>query len=140
MTSDIDIFINATASKIGDLYAGILKEILSQYANETKRQHAIRGMIKLYEHQYGPEIRRHDRDMKRYKETRDNEYASNNQQQLRVTFRLPDSLATRINMILKPPVFPLDEPTFLSEEASKMYGEDIWFKDNFKRYTVPERF
>ena len=140
MISEIEAFINTTKIKSVGLYAGVLKELLSEYPNETRRQHVIRGMIKIYEAQYKPEMRRHDNKMRQLRETRANEFASDEHDLLRSTFGLPDSLVTRINVLLKPPMFPLDEPTLLSEEANQKYGEDMWFNNNFKRYVIPHKF
>lgn len=140
MTSEIEGFIQKTALKDAELLAGIFKSLVNKYPDETRRQHAIRGTIMLYEEQYAPEIKRHDKDMKRFKESRNNEFSSEDTNQMRIAFRLPDSLVTRINMILNPPIFPEGEPLFLSDEASKKYDEDTWFRENFPRYVAADKY
>ncbi len=134
--SDIDDFIKASNLKHEELFASIFRNLMTEYPDETDRQHVIRAAIMMFEDQYKPEMRRHERSMKHVKETRANEYASNDIIDMRIAFRFPDSMITRINMIL----INLKQPSFLSDDAIKIYDEGKWLRKNFPRYCVPELY
>jgi poly-D-alanine transfer protein DltD len=133
MTKEIEDFIKASLLKDEELLASIFKTLVQDYPNETLRQHTIRAVIMMFEEKYKPEMRQHEKAMKLLKETRENPEAANYGEQMRVAFRIPQSLMTRIGMSIK-------EPEFLSEEAKNKLDEWEWFRKNFPRYVAPENY
>lgn len=126
-------FVDASNLKSKEDLGGIFTELVVKYPEETKRQHSIRGMVMLFEAKYPEEMKEHEKAMKAAKELSNNEFASNDEAKMRLAFKIPQSLVTRINMVV-------EDPLFLTEEADKMFGEVAWFKTNFPRYTVPDVF
>ena len=127
---EVNDFINASNLKNKEDLAGIFSELVVKYSGETSRQHSIRGMVMLFESKYPEEVKQHAEAMKVAKEQAINEFGANENMDMRRTFRIPQGLMTRINMVVT-------DPSFLTQEADKMFGEVSWFKENFPRYFIP---
>jgi hypothetical protein len=128
---ELQEFAEQTSLKNNELLAGIFVKIMHEYPDETDRQHLIRAAVMQFEAQYKPEMRLHDTGMKRKREMQANEFASNDDIKMRSLFMFPETLMTRINMVLK-------DPSFLSDKAVKLYDEENWVRKEFPRYFVPE--
>lgn len=127
---EVNDFITASNLKNSEDLAEIFKELVVKYPEESERQHAIRGMIMLFERKYPAEMKEHTKAIQVAKEQLSNEFGSDKDMSMRLTFRLPQGLMTRINMVIK-------EPAFLSEEAAGKFDELEWFSKEFPRYFVP---
>jgi len=134
--SDIDAFIKSSQLKHEEIFAGVFKELVTKYPEETDRQHVIRGMIMVFEKKYPAMMNRVDYAVRQSKETRANEYASNDVIDTRILFKIPEPLMTRINMVFS----QKNWPQFLSDEAVKLYDEENWFRKNFPRYCAATKY
>jgi len=126
---EINEYIDRTNLKNKEDLVSVFKELVVKYPEETERQHSIRGMIMLFERKYPAEMLDHKKAIKVVQEQKINEFASNDEADMRLAFRIPQSLMTRINMVVK-------APPFLTEESDKMFGEINWFRQEFPRYAV----
>ena len=120
---------------VKDLYVDILRTLITNYKNENKRQHSIRACIMLWEKKYPLEKKKFKEQFKKFKETRANKFASDTQKQdTRHTFKFPETLWARIDMIVK-------EPPFLSQ-SNPMTKEEMdewaWIIKEFPQYVVAE--
>ena len=120
------------------LFARVFQKVMSEHRDESLRETAIRAMIEIYELKYGPEMRRHKKNLKERKETRANEYAANKEQDMRMLFTIPDTLFARLQNAVG--VADPDGPGFMSQEAFDLLGEDIWFAKNFSQYMVADKY
>ncbi len=131
----LENFILDSQLKEEELLNSIFRILISQYPDETDRQHAIRAMVMIFEDKYPEAMRRHQSDIKKRQETRANEHAAHYDTDMRLAFALPEGLSTRINMVFD----KIDQPRFLDEKMIKENGEDEWFRTNFPRYSVFEK-
>ncbi len=132
-TEEVVAFIEKTKVSTNKTLADITKKLIKDYPQETTRQHIIRAAFMLFEEKYKPEMKQHAASMQELKETRENKFAADMENDIRVGFRIPKGLVLRIKHFIK-------EPDFLSEEAEEMLSEWEWFRKNFPRYVVPKAF
>ena len=134
------------SQKIQDsVLASIFKKIVLEYPNETLRQNAIRAAILFFEEKYKDEYEStYNNLIKKRKELSNNEYTANKDNDIRLTFSMPETLLARISSLINKLIelgkLPKNEPHFMSDKSIEMYKEDEWFKDNFPRYTIPQKF
>lgn len=134
------------SQKIDDsILVSILKRLILEYPNETLRQHAIRATILFFEEKYKDEYENiYNYKIKKKRELSKNEFTANKENDIRLTFSVPGTLLARIESLLNKlrelGKLPKDEPHFMSNESIKLYQEDQWFKNNFQKYVIPEKF
>lgn len=131
----LENFILSSQLKDEELLGSVFRILVSQYPDETDRQHVIRAMVMIFEDKYPGAMRRHQSDIKKRQETRANEHAADYNTDMRLAFALPEGLPTRINMVFD----RINQPPFLDEKMIKENGEDEWFRTNFPRYAVSEK-
>ena len=135
MNNKIISFINKSISHDKEVFVGIFNEIITNFKDETKRQHAIRAVIMKFEHDFPKLMEEFDAEIRKKKELSKNKHSADYENQIRQTFAIPDGLETRLTQVLNKIG---EEYRFLSDEAQKEFKEQDWFRKNFKRYSVPE--
>ena len=138
MTSELESFIQATIDKTNQRFAIILRKLILEFPHETKRQRGIRGMIMLFSDQYPEEMEQHKKDMASAKDALRNPHGANYEEALRIEFKIPSTLMTRLSQTIK----GIDEngPGLLTEEAENLLGERTWFRKSFPRFFVPQTY
>lgn len=136
--TDIKELDNKISSKepefTSDIYADIYRDLITNYKHETKRQHTIRAVIQLWMKKYRMEASIFEKQMKKFRETRSNEFAADKQQDQRHMFKIPETLWTRIVQLVKDPEF-LSESNPMTKEEEEEYA---WFIREFPMFVVPE--
>jgi len=114
------------------IFADVFKFIKTKYPDEMERRTAIRAMIEIWRRKYPNEMDKFESDMKRRHELKKDKFSSTDDNaDIRVLFTIPESLHTRINMVVK-------DPPFLSGEAEKQFNESEWFFDEFPAFRTAE--
>lgn len=138
MESDFDKFVRSSVLKHEELLVAIFKDIVVNHPDETKRQHAIRAIVKQFETKYPEEAQRSDVLIRRARETRANQHAANYQYDLRLEFKIPLHIGNVFSRLQKLDINGLGEESFMSDEAQQKYGEKDWFRKHFPRYVIPD--
>ena len=138
--TEIGRYFENTSLQYNEILSSIFRELITKYKDETKRQHLIRAAVMLFEKQYPEELERNNKIIKQKRQTRDNEHAANYEQEIRLTFCVPQHIGTlflSVGQLLKDKTLKL---ALLSDEAQELYGEQDWFAREFPQYLVPEKY
>lgn len=124
-------------SKFSDsLYRDVFMELVTKYKAESPRQHLIRAVITIFKEKYPAEMRVFNKEMKKIKETRVNEYAADKQQDQRLLFKFPESLWARLSIVIdEPPLLTQSNPPKLDE-----LEEIRWLMKEFPEFAAVDKF
>ena len=135
MNDKVEDFIKEKLSEESEILVSIFKEMVKKYPNETKRQHAIRGLVKKFNHDYPKLMEEFYKELKKKRELAKNKHAADYDNEIRQMFALPDGLQTRIRQVFD----RIGEKySFLSLEEQEKTKESDWFAKEFPQFLVPE--
>lgn len=134
-TKTVEEFIKKTQFS-DDTVASIFRELVANHSDETQRQHTVRAAIMMWIKKYPNELEMFERQMRKTRETRENEYAADKTQDQRHLFKFPESLWNRITMVVKDPEFLSQSNPIVKEEEEEM----AWFIREFPQFVVPRIF
>jgi len=135
MKDKMSDYIKEKLSKESEILVSIFKDMVKKYPNETKRQHAVRGMIMKFDHDYPNVMGEFYKELKKKRESLKNKHAADYDNEIRQMFALPDGLQTRIKQILDRIG---EKNAFLSGEEQEKTKECDWFAKEFPNFLVPE--
>lgn len=135
MENKVEDFIREKLSQESQILVSIFKEMIKKYPNETKRQHAIRGLIMKFDYDYPALMGEFYKELKKKRELSKNKHAADYDSEIRNMFALPDGLQTRIKQVLDRIG---EKHAFLSIEEQEKTKESDWFAKEFPGFLVPE--
>ena len=135
MNNKVEDYIKGKLKEESQILVSIFKDMVQKYPDETKRKHAIRGMIMKFDNDYPNLMKEFYKELKKKRDSAKNKHAADYENEIRQMFALPDGLQTRIKQILNKIG---EENAFLSEEEQEKTKECDWFAKEFPQFLVPE--
>ena len=130
-TKSLEDFLKKTQFS-DDTVASIFRELIHNHPGESERQHTVRAAIMMWMRKYPNEMAMFERKMKKTRELQANEFSSDEKQDQRHVFKIPESLWNRIGMVVKEPAFLTQSNPMTKQEEE----EFTWFIKEFPQFVV----